>query len=216
MQDRCRLYIISPEKIDLHSFRKELKSAFAGGDVAVFQLRLKNVQGSEIKRAVKELLPICRDAGVPLILNDYIDLAVETGADGVHLGQEDGPEQEGFTEGLREKVGDDFIIGVSCYGSKHYAMVAAEEGADYVAFGAFYPTKTKTPKARPDPEILEWWNTYTNVPCVAIGGIRPENCEILVKSGANFLAAVSAIWQNPLGPEEAVRQFNEAIQTAIA
>jgi len=202
-----QLYIISPEKIDLPKFKVDLKNALEDGHVAVFQLRLKNISDEEIIKAGKELLPICHEYGVQFILNDQSDLAMRIGADGVHIGEE----QDGTVEQARKILGKRKIIGVSCYGSVDRAMDMAEAGADYVAFGAFYPTTTKEPKARPDAEILTWWVTNSEIPCVAIGGIKAENCSPLVKAGADFIAVVSAIWNHSKGSKEAVKELSLAI-----
>ena len=139
-------------------------------------------------------------------MNDRPDLAAELGCDGVHVGQEDVAYKE-----ARRIVGPDAIVGVTCHNSRHLAMVAAEQGADYVAFGAFYPTGTKDPKARAEPEILQWWSELMEVPCVAIGGITVENCAPLVEAGADFLAVVAGVWDHKDGPAAAVRAFNEVI-----
>lgn len=208
MREPCRLYLISPPAIDLPRFAETLKSAFSGGDVGAFQLRLKNANDDEIVQAAEILLPICRGHGVAFILNDRADLAAKIGADGVHLGQDDGK-----VKAARKLVGKDAIIGVSCHDSKHLAMEAGEQGADYVAFGAFYPTTSKSPEAlakygTPTPDILNWWQAYTVLPCVAIGGINPQNCLPLVHSGADFIAVIQAVWNHPEGAKVAVAEFN--------
>lgn len=223
-QNSCGLYIISPPHFKLLTFCDQLKSAIEGlnevpgaGQHAAFQLRMKQGDDDDILKAAERMKRICADAGVVFILNDRPDLVKATGADGVHIGQDDGANQPGFLANLRKELGPKAIIGVSCYDSRHAAMVAAEDGADYVAFGAFYPSTTvKTPKGSPTREILEWWSTYTTVPCVAIGGITPENCGDLVKSGADFIAAISAIWTAPDSPREAVKEFLTEIERAKA
>lgn len=211
----CRLYIISPSSFALETFAKELEAALSGGDVAAFQLRMKDADQKNIIAAAKILLPICRVKNIAFIINDYPEIALQVGADGVHVGNE--PElPNNFIPALREKAGENFTVGVSCYDSKHLAMTAADNGADYVSFGAFYPTKTKQATGKPKPEILKWWSEYTNVPCVAIGGINAENCGALVKNGADFIAMVSNIWQHPLGPNAAVSEINKSMESAIA
>jgi thiamine-phosphate pyrophosphorylase len=206
----CQLYIISPETIIIDEFKVQLREAIAGGEVAVFQLRLKNVADEFIIQAAKELLPICHEYGVQFILNDRPDIAAKVGADGVHIGED----QDGTLEQARKIMGKK-IIGVSCYGSVDRAMDMAENGADYVAFGAFYPTTTKAPKARPDAEILTWWVTNSTVPCVAIGGINAGNCVPIVKAGADFIAVVSAIWGHKDGATEAVKELSAAIANSL-
>jgi thiamine-phosphate pyrophosphorylase len=154
---------------------------------------------------------MCAARDIPLILNDRPDLAARFGCDGVHIGQDDTPYAE-----ARRILGRDRIVGVTCHDSRHLAMEAAEAGADYVAFGAFYPTQTKPSNYRPQPELLRWWTEVMTVPSVAIGGITPENCAPLVQAGADFICVVSAVWQNPAGPGAAVKAFNRAIAEALA
>ena len=187
-----------------------LAAALDGGDVACVQLRLKDAGDDELRRACDLLRPVAHDRGVAIILNDRPDLVAETGCDGAHIGGDDMAYAE-----ARRHLGDDAILGVSCYDSPHLAMAAAEAGADYVAFGAFYPTETKVAEANPSPEILTNWQSAMLVPCVAIGGIKIDNCAALVHAGADFLAVVSAIWDHPEGPAAAVAAFNTAIAEAL-
>lgn len=207
MTEPCRLYLISPPRLEPAGFTDTLRHAFDGGDVASFQLRLKDVADDDVLRAAEALMPPCIERGVAFIVNDRADLAKRTDADGVHIGADDGD-----YAGARAIVGPDKIVGVSCYDSRHRAMVAAEQGADYVAFGAFFPTPTKQPRSRATLDLLRWWSELMVVPCVAIGGITPENCGALVEAGADFLAVISAVWDHPDGPAAAVRAFNEAIE----
>jgi thiamine-phosphate pyrophosphorylase len=209
IETTCRLYLVTPPVFDPHAFGETLARALDGGDVATLQLRLKDADDDAVRRAVEALLPVCRAAGTPLILNDRPDLAKETGCDGVHVGQQDTSYAD-----ARKTVGDNAIVGVTCHDSRHLAMIAAADGADYVAFGAFFPTTTKAVKAAADIDILEWWCDLMVVPAVAIGGITPQNCPPLVRAGADFLAVVSAVWDHPDGPAAAVRAFNEAITDA--
>ena len=186
------------------AFGDSLKHALDGGDVASLQLRLKDVSDAEILRAGEALAPIAQRAGVAFIVNDRPDLAKKLGADGVHVGQEDAPCAQ-----ARALLGPDRIVGVTCHNSRHLAMEAAEAGADYVAFGAFYPTSTKEPKTRAEPEILSWWQELMQAPCVAIGGITVDNAAPLVEAGADFLAVASGVWDHPQGPGAAVAAFNK-------
>jgi thiamine-phosphate pyrophosphorylase len=202
----CRLYLVTPEKIELTGFAEQLSAALDGGDVACLQLRLKNVPDDEIKRACDKLLPIAQKHDVAFILNDRPDLAAATGCDGLHIGQEDA----GYAE-ARAAMGPNLVVGVTCHDSRHLAMEAADAGADYVAFGAFFPTTTKPSHYRPEPDLLRWWSDIMTVPVVAIGGITVENCGVLVEAGADFLAIVSAVWNCPEGPASAVKAFNQAI-----
>jgi len=214
----CRLYLISPPLIDLPAFESSLKEALSGGDVGAFQLRLKETSDAEIIEAARALLPICREHNVAFILNDRPDIAVEVGADGVHLGQDDLAVWPLVK--ARETMGTDAVIGVSCHDSSHLAMDAGEMGADYVAFGAFFPTTSKSPEklakyGTPTAEMLEWWYPYTVLPCVAIGGMTPRNCAEVVAAGADFVAAITAVWDHTGGPKQAVENFNDAIRKAI-
>jgi len=200
---RCRLYLITPSKLEPKTFAEALKRALAGGDVASLQLRLKDISDDEILRAGERLLPITQRAGVAFIINDRPDLALKLGADGVHVGQEDAT----YTD-ARALLGRDRIVGVTCHNSRHLAIDAAEAGADYVAFGAFYPTATKIPKTRAEPEIIQWWSEMMVVPSVAIGGITVENAKPLIEAGADFVAVSAGVWDYPTGPEAAVNAFN--------
>jgi thiamine-phosphate pyrophosphorylase len=206
----CRLYLITPPRIDLGRFRDHLTAALEAGDVASLQLRLKDAADDAILRAADALGAICRRHDVAFIVNDRPDLAVKADADGVHVGQEDMSCAE-----ARRIVGPDRIVGVTCHASRHLAIVAAEAGADYVAFGAFYPTGTKPAKTRAELELLTWWSEIATVPVVAIGGITVANCAPLVEAGADFLAVVSGVWEYAEGPAAAIRAFNETIAAAL-
>jgi thiamine-phosphate pyrophosphorylase len=199
----CRVYLISPPHLSAANFIIPLREALSGGDVASFQLRLKNVDDDAIRRATDRLRPIVQAAGAAFILNDRPDLAKELGCDGVHVGQEDAPYAE-----ARATMGAGGIVGVTAHDSRHLAMEAADAGADYVAFGAFFPTRTKEPKTQADIELLRWWAETTVVPCVAIGGITVLNAQPLVEAGADFLAVSAGVWEHPDGPEAAVKAFN--------
>lgn len=212
---RPRLYLITPPKLEPHAFCPVLESALDGGDVACVQLRLKGDDDTppasdDVKRAVAVLMPVVQGRDVAFIVNDDVGLAVELGCDGAHIGQDDMG-----VKAARERLGADAILGVSCHDQRHLAMDAAEHGADYVAFGAFYPTRTKVPKGHPSPEILEVWSATTTVPCVAIGGITLTNAAPLVRAGADFLAVVTAVWAHPEGPAAAVAAFNSLIDRAV-
>lgn len=203
----CQLYLISPPAFD-EGFADALDAALGAGSVAAFQLRLKGVGDDTVLREAERLMPICAAHEVAFILNDRTDLAQACGADGVHLGQGDGDPRD-----ARRQLGPSAQIGVTCHGSRHLAMEAGEAGADYVAFGAFFPTMTKETLHRPDPSILGWWATVFEIPCVAIGGITVENAPVLVKAGADFLAVSGAIWSYPRGAAEAVRSFHSILST---
>lgn len=200
----CQLYLISPDRYD-PGFPEQLKAALDAGPVAAFQLRLKGASDMEILRAGAALKPILAAYDVAFIVNDRADLAKELGADGVHLGQTDGS-----IAAARALLGPDAQIGITCHDSRHLAMEGAEAGADYVAFGAFYPTATKETTHRPDPSILSWWTTISEIPCVAIGGITPENARPLVDAGADFLAVSGAVWNGD--PAAAIRAFHSILE----
>jgi thiamine-phosphate pyrophosphorylase len=200
-----RLYLITPPAFDPDLFARELAEALAGGDVSSLQLRLKDVDDDVVRRATRVLKPIAQDRGIAFIMNDRPDLAAELDCDGVHVGEEDAPYAD-----ARRLLGPDRIVGVTCGASRHRALVAAEAGADYVAFGAFFPSPTKAgTKYRADAELLRDWSETTVVPCCAIGGITQENCGPLVEAGADFLAVISSVWSHPKGPRAAVADFNE-------
>ncbi|AJR25791.1 MULTISPECIES: thiamine phosphate synthase [Sphingobium] len=201
----CQLYLISPPAIDA-GFVDSLAAAFDGGDVAAFQLRLKGVGDDAIAQAAAPLQKLCAERDVAFIINDSMSLAKRLGADGVHLGQGDGDPRE-----ARKLLGPSVQIGVTCHDSRHLAMEAGEAGADYVAFGAFYPTTTKETIHRPDPSILGWWTALFELPCVAIGGITPGNAAPLVKAGADFLAVSGAVWGHSDGPQAGVAAFRAVL-----
>ena len=202
----CRLYLISPLDV-AGAFPERLARALDAGPVSAFQFRVKNVDQHEAARLAEPLQAICAARDVAFIVNDSVSLAKRLGADGVHLGQGDGDPVE-----ARELLGREAQIGVTCHDSRHMAMEAGDAGADYVAFGAFFPTTTKDVKHRAELDLLTWWQAVFELPCVAIGGITPENCAPLVRAGADFLAVSGAVWN---GDEAAmVRAFNEAIAVA--
>jgi thiamine-phosphate pyrophosphorylase len=203
MTERCRLYLITPPQLEARAFAEILKRALGAGDAASLQLRLKNASDDEIAQAVELLMPVAQNADVAFILNDRPDLAARFGCDGVHIGQEDASYAK-----VRAILGKDKIVGVTCHASRHLAIEAGDAGADYVAFGAFFPTATKEARTHADIELLKWWSELMVVPAVAIGGITVENAKPLVEAGADFLAVSSGVWDHPAGPEAAVKAFN--------
>lgn len=199
----CQLYLISPLDVD-GGFPFRLERALAAGEVAAFQFRVKGLDEHQAARLAGPLQDICAAKDCAFIVNDSVTLAKRLKADGVHLGQSDGDVRE-----AREMLGRDVQIGVTCHASRHLAMEAGEAGADYVAFGAFFPSATKASDHRPEPDILAWWQQIFEIPCVAIGGITPANCAPLVRAGADFLAVSNAVWE---GDEaEAVAAFHRAM-----
>tara|TARA_B110000196_G_scaffold248156_1_gene217253 strand:- start:1813 stop:2445 length:633 start_codon:yes stop_codon:yes gene_type:complete len=201
-----KLYLISPPNININEFIFSLDDVLNTGLVSCFQLRLKNVKDEDIIESAKALKPICNKYHVPFILNDRLDLVNKVEADGVHLGEDDGSILE-----ARKLLGPKAIIGASCYNSKHLAMEAAEEGADYVAFGAFFATITKDPKTKADINIIKDWTLISNIPCVAIGGINSSNCKELVDAGVDFIAVVGSIWNKNDDPKSAINKFKSII-----
>lgn len=197
------LYLISPQDVG-GAFPDRLRAALSGGPVAAFQLRVKDVDPHELARLAEPLQRICADHDVGFIVNDSISLAKRLGADGVHLGQSDGDVRE-----ARAELGPSVQIGRTCHDSRHLAMQAGEDGADYVAFGAFYPTTTKPSEYRPEPGILSWWSGLFELPCVAIGGITPANVAPLLAAGADFIAVCQAVWGVD-DPASEVAKFNAA------
>ena len=200
----ARLYLISPQDV-AGAFPDQLKAALEPGVASAFQLRVKDVDEHELARLAEPLQRICADAGVAFIVNDSMALARRIGADGVHLGQSDGDVRE-----ARALLGPAAQIGRTCHDSRHLAMQAGEDGADYVAFGAFYETTTKPSHYRPQPAILSWWSTLFEIPCVAIGGITPENAKPLVDAGADFIAVCQAVWGKD-DPAAAAAAFSEVL-----
>jgi thiamine-phosphate pyrophosphorylase len=207
----CRLYLITPPAVaDPAAFAQRLEDALEGGDVAAVQIRLKPAPDEEIAALTRLVLPIAQARGVAVIMNDRPDLAARLGCDGAHVGQQDAPYAE-----ARRMLGPDRIVGVTCHASRHLAMEAAEAGADYVAFGAFFETATKDAPTRADPELLEIWHETMQTPCVAIGGITAANAQSLVAAGADFLAVSSGVWGHPEGPKAAVAALNRAIAAGV-
>lgn len=199
---KTQLYLITPPRIDA-GFAATLAEALDAGAVAALQIRLKDHSREEILRLAPKLVETAQARGVAAILNDDPELAAELGCDGVHIGQ-----QDGTVKAARAVMGKDRTVGVTCHDSRHLAMIAGEAGADYVAFGAFYPTDTKAAPTRAEPEILTWWSELFELPCVAIGGITVDNARPLVEAGADFLAVSGGVWNHPDGPAAAVKAFN--------
>lgn len=205
---RCRLYLITPPQIaDVDAFRADLETVLGAGDVACLQIRLKTeddmIDEAATRRIAKAVISPVQEAGVAVVINDSPALALELGADGVHLGPTDMSVAE-----ARKLLGPDAIVGASAKSSYHAAMEAGEAGADYVAFGAFYPTTTKAGATPASPDLLSNWQAMTELPCVAIGGITVENARPLVAAGADFLAVSSGVWSAEGGPAQAVADFN--------
>lgn len=204
---RCRLYLITPPVLEPEQFAPALEAAVTAGDVSSVQLRLKNVDDANVLHAGRILMPIVQRVGAAFIVNDRPDLVAALGGDGVHVGQEDASYAD-----ARALLGKDRIVGVTCHASRHLAIEAAEQGADYVAFGAMFPTPTKEAKTRCEIELIQWWAEMMVVPCVAIGGITVDNCRLVIEAGADFLAVSSGVWDFPQGPAAAVQAFNRLLE----
>lgn len=205
-----KIYLISPPQLDLKKFSSELSRALETNLVAAFQLRLKNIPIDDVKKIAKETLKVCRDHRCQFLLNDDYKTALDIGADGVHVGESDG-----LISLIRRNSPENFTIGASCYDSKHLAMEAGEQGADYLSFGTFFPSKTKNSRGTPTTEIISWCDELLNLPSVAIGGITDQNCQPLVKAGVDFLAIISYVWDHPNGVTTALARLQNAINTSI-
>ena len=206
--DPCRLYLVTATTAG-PGFADTLAKALDAGDVAAVQLRLKDADDATWRDAIESLRPIVQSRNVAFLLNDRADLVLPYGCDGVHVGQTDTPARE-----ARRLIGPDLQLGITCHDSRDLAMQAGEDGADYVAFGAFFPTTTKDAPTQAEPGLLTWWSELMELPCVAIGGITPGNCGPLVTAGAGFIAVVGAVWAHPDGPAAGVRAMNAAIAAA--
>ncbi|NNM56006.1 thiamine phosphate synthase [Acidocella sp.] len=205
----CRLYLITPPVLP-GNFADQLAAALDAGDVAAVQLRLKDTPDSEVQKAIERLRPVVQSRDAAFLLNDRPDLAVKHGCDGAHVGQSD------MNIIQARKILGSLTLGVTCHNSLHLAMEAGEAGADYVAFGAFFPTATKEPPEMAEISTLKAWAEIMEIPCVAIGGITAANCAPLVQAGAEFLAVVGAVWNHPEGPAAGVRAMLKAIEAAAS
>jgi thiamine-phosphate pyrophosphorylase len=204
------LYLITPEVIDdIDAFTNQLGDIFKHVDVACLQLRLKNIDDDQLLNFGVKVRDLCHANDVAFIVNDRADIAVQLDADGVHLGQGDGS-----IDDARDMIGFDRDIGITCHDSMDLAFQAGEAGANYIAFGAFYPSKTKDTGYQADMELLRVWSAITELPCVAIGGITAENCGDLVKAGADFIAVSGAVWNDPEGPAKGAHKILASIRAA--
>lgn len=203
----CRLYLITPPSIpDPEAFARQLEAALSAGDVAALQVRLKDTSADQIRAVTRALTPVAHGHDVAVLMNDHVELAKELGLDGVHVGQSDMAYKD-----ARRILGPKAMIGVTCHNSRHLAMEAAEAGADYVAFGAFFPTTTKAVEHMAELETLSIWQESMETPCVAIGGVTADNARQVAEAGADFIAVSGAVWNHPDGPAAGVKALLAAI-----
>jgi len=203
-----QIYLLTPPQIpNLDTFASDLDAVCEAVEIASLQIRLKDVGDDEITRVFAKLAPIARKHGCVVIINDDPQLAKNLSADGVHLGQNDMT-----VKAARKLLGPDMVIGATAHNSRHLAMCAAEDGADYVAFGAFFPTATKKTEFVASVDLLSWWSSLFEVPCVAIGGIDANNAKPIAQAGADFIAVCSGVWQSAHGPVQAIQQLAEVLQ----
>lgn len=202
--DTSQLYLITPPHLAIDSFCQTLEQILQAVPVACLQLRLKPLQEEMVISYGQKIKKITDHFGTSLIINDRPDLAKKLNADGVHIGQKDMDYAKS-----RKLLGPNKMIGVTCHASKDLAYQAAEAGADYVAFGAFFPSATKPkPEGQATLELIKDWHLTTTTPCVAIGGITTENCLPLIEAGADFLAVSNGLWNHPEGAVHAAKKFN--------
>jgi thiamine-phosphate pyrophosphorylase len=203
------LYAITPLNPPEPRLAEQVGEAIAGG-ARIVQHRDKSGDADQRAQEAAELLQVCRAHGVPLIINDDVELALRVGADGVHLGRED-PDPEK----ARRRLGDRAIIGVSCYDQLERARWAQAVGAQYAAFGRFFPSMTKPQAVSASPELLRQARRELRIPLVAIGGITPENGAALIAAGADMLAVVQGVFARP-DIRSAAQAFTRLFPTEIA
>lgn len=208
MSHSCQLYLLTPPRIADHAaFARELEAALDAGPVAALQIRLKDASVDEIRELTRGVAPLAQSRGVAVLMNDHVELVKELRLDGAHVGQSDMPYKD-----ARRLLGPEAMIGVTCHNSRHLAYAASEAGADYVAFGSFYPTETKSVEHMADLEILRIWQESMETPCVAIGGITAETAREVAEAGADFIAVSGAVWNHPDGPHAGIRALIEALR----
>lgn len=200
------LYLISPDEPDTGRLLDRVQAVL--GQAALLQYRNKVADAALRQRQMAALLPLCRATGVPLIANDDANLAVAVGADGVHLGEDDGD-----PAAVRARLGRDAIIGVSCYDDLARARAAAAAGASYVAFGAFFPSTTKPNARRATPGLLRD-SASLGLPRVAIGGITPDNARDVIAAGADLVAVISGVF-DATDPVAAAATYRRCFDDAL-
>jgi thiamine-phosphate pyrophosphorylase len=192
------LYAITPGEPDTDRLLVLVRAALTGGAAAI-QYRSKDASTSLRRKQARALAELCREHGVPLIVNDDVGLVHEAGADGAHLGADDGD-----LAGARRQLGPDKLLGASCYNRLDLAIAAKAAGADYVAFGAVFASPTKPAAARAPLALFAEARRAVGLPLVAIGGITPENAAAVIAAGADAVAVISALFD---APDVAVRAY---------
>jgi thiamine-phosphate pyrophosphorylase len=195
------LYAVTPDDPDIRSLTRKVSSALAGG-ARIVQYRNKSASAEQRREQGGALLVLCREAGIPLVINDDLDLARGIGADGLHVGREDVS-----IAAARAQLGKNRLLGVSCYDSLELALAAREAGADYVAFGSAFPSATKPGAACAPLSLYREAKGRLGSPVVAIGGITTKNAPFVIEAGADAVAVISALFDAP-DIEETARSFS--------
>ena len=200
------LYAITDCKnIDSEEMLRRTEAILQTG-ISVLQYRDKNADQALKRFRGTALKKLCAKYSTPFLINDDVQLAMEIGTDGVHIGNDDTDYHVS-----RKLLGENAIIGISCYNEFARAILAEQMGADYVAFGAFFPSPSKDKTVKAETRLLQQAKTALDIPVVAIGGINPENGAALVEAGADMLAVISSIYNNP-EPQATVLEFNQLFQ----
>jgi thiamine-phosphate pyrophosphorylase len=195
------LYAVTPDEPDIGLLTRKVREVLAGG-ARILQYRNKSADAAQRREQGAALLALCREARVPLIINDDLDLTRAIRADGLHLGRDDMP-----IAAARAQLGRDRLLGVSCYDSLELAVAAREAGADYVAFGSAFPSATKPAATRAPLSLYREARARLDFPIVAIGGITTENAHAVIEAGADVVAVISALFDAP-DIEAAARSFS--------
>ena len=202
---RKYIYLISPKKINEKNFYKKLNNVLKTNKVKYFQLRLKKIPTLSLIKISKKIKKIVRKNNVKFLINDKPFVAKMVGADGCHIGQKD---TNLIT--ARKILGKNKIIGVTCHNSKKLAIEAKKNGANYIAFGAFFKSSTKKTAFKANMEILRWAKKKINMPTVAIGGINSSNYNKILSNRADYIACSNYIWNNKkIDPVSAINKFRQ-------
>jgi thiamine-phosphate pyrophosphorylase len=208
---KCGIYLISPPRIQVDDFIPLLVQSLSGGYITCFQLNLPDEDISFVSHAAKAIARVLKDNNIVFIINEHVKLAQHIDIDGIHIGDKT-PFETGTVRTLRKQLDLSKIIGVSCFNSTDKAMIAGEEEADYVMFGNVFSTNNLD-KNMVELELIKDWCSYTNIPTIAVGGIKAENChELVSKTNVDFIACSSVIWQHPAGPKQAVYELNKVLE----